>query len=285
MPKVKLDAAFVAAARCEAGKRKTDYYDTAVTGFILEVRASGGKTFALRYDADGRQRQHRLGAVGDVTFDKARKEAIRLRSQVVLGGDPAAVKAEKRAVPTFAELATDVLAHMKTFHRSYDTTEMYMRRHILPRWGKLRLTDIRQPDVARWLAEKSDEGLKPGTVLKIRMLLHRALGLAIAWDTPGITRNPVKGIPHKPLNNARERFLTAEEAERLKRAAAASLNDLLAPLVGLLLLTGCRISELLNAEWRHVDLGRRTLFLPATKTKPRHVPLSQSPSRISCVTT
>ena len=55
MPKVKLDAPFVARARCEAGRRKTDYYDAVITGFVLEARASGGKTYYLRYDADGRQ--------------------------------------------------------------------------------------------------------------------------------------------------------------------------------------------------------------------------------------
>ena len=35
----------------------------------------------------------------------ARKAAKRLRSEVVLGGDPLAAKKEKRAVPTYAELA------------------------------------------------------------------------------------------------------------------------------------------------------------------------------------
>jgi hypothetical protein len=57
MPKLKLDAASCAAARCEPGKRKTDYYDNVTNGFVLECRASGGKTYYLRYDDNGRQRR------------------------------------------------------------------------------------------------------------------------------------------------------------------------------------------------------------------------------------
>lgn len=44
MPKAKLDHAFCLTARCEEGKKKPDYYDEAVTGFVLECRSIGGKT-------------------------------------------------------------------------------------------------------------------------------------------------------------------------------------------------------------------------------------------------
>ena len=41
MPKLQLSAAAALTATCEPGKRKTDYWDTVTTGFVLEVRASG----------------------------------------------------------------------------------------------------------------------------------------------------------------------------------------------------------------------------------------------------
>ena len=44
MPKARLDTFFVATARCEEGRKKTDYYDETVTGFVLECRSTGGKT-------------------------------------------------------------------------------------------------------------------------------------------------------------------------------------------------------------------------------------------------
>ena len=95
------------------------------------------------------------------------------------------------------------------------------------------------------------------------------------WNIPGCDKNPTRGIARKPLNNARERFLTAEEAARLRKAVAASRNRQLKHIVGLLLLTGCRVRELLDAKWEHVDVERQAWFIPTSKTgKSRHVPLS-----------
>ena len=278
MPKTKLDHSFCLMACCPRGKAKETYYDTITTGFVLEVRSSGGKTFYMRYqDAHNRQRQHRIGAFGDISFEQARKEAKRLRSEITLGGNPAASKEELRSVPTYAELAAQHLAHAKTYQRSYGTTEGYVRLHILPRWGKVRLTEIRQRDVALWLAEKAASGLAPATVEKIRVTFGRSFSLALTWGTPGVTRNPIVGIRRPPINNARERFLSVEEARRLQKAVAASRNPLLRPIVGLLLLTGARVSELLKAEWAHIDLDRRAWLIPTSKTgKSRHVPLSQA---------
>ena len=98
MPNVNLDAQFVRDAVCQEGRGKTDYYDNAITGFILEVRSSGGATYHLRYrDSHGKQRQHKIGGVDDVTCAAARKKAQELRSEVVMGGDPGAKKALAKA--------------------------------------------------------------------------------------------------------------------------------------------------------------------------------------------
>lgn len=277
MPKVKLDATFALTASCPPGKKKIDFYDITITGFVLEVRSSGGRSYYLRYqDEYGGQRQYKIAAYGDITFDKARKEAQRLRSQVVLGGDPAASKGEKRAILTYAALAEQHLDYAKTYQKSPANTERIIRLHLVPRWGKLRLDEITQPAVAKWLGEKHNAGLAPATVEKIRVLFNRSFELAIRWNTPGVTKNPVKGIPRKPINNARDRYLNAAEVKRLMAAVEVSLNRQLKFIVPLLLLTGARVSELLHAEWKHISLDRRVWLIPTSKTgKSRHVPLSQ----------
>ena len=64
---------------------------------------------------------------------------------------------------------------------------------------------------------------------------------------------------------------------RLKAAVVASQNTQLQHIVGLLLLTGARLRELLDAKWENVDVERRSWFIPTSKTgKPRHVPLSMA---------
>jgi integrase len=129
--------------------------------------------------------------------------------------------------------------------------------------------------VAQWLAEKRGEGLAPATVEKIRVIFGRSFELGARWGVQGAERNPTRGVTRKPLNNARERYLSADEAARLRVAVAASHNAQLQHIVGLLLLTGARVRELLDARWEHVDVERRSWLIPTSKTgKPRHVPLS-----------
>lgn len=277
MPKVKLDHTVCLTATCREGKRKTDYWDTAISGFVLEVRSSGGKTYALRYiDEHGTQRQHKIGGYGEISFADARKTAEKLRSNVVLGGNPAAQKAEKKAIPTYATLAEQHLAYARTYQKNPGNTEAVLRVHVLPRWGKERLDAITPQAVAKWLAEKREGGLAPATVEKIRITFNRSFELALKWDTPGVIKNPVRGIPRPKFNNAREKFLSAEQAARLLKAADASFNPQLGNIVRLLLFTGARKNELLKAQWQHVDLERRAWFIPTSKTgKSRHVPLSQ----------
>lgn len=278
MPKAKLDATFCQSAGCDRGKKKVDYWDSHISGFVLECRESGGKTYYLRYfDQAGRQRQHKIGKHTDISFDQARKAARRLRSEVTLGGSPSADKDKKKAIPTYAALADQHLAHAKTYMRSYDSLETNMRLHILPKWGKLRLDEITPQAIAKWAAEKSEEGLALATVSKILVSFHRSFELARQWAIPGSDINPVRGVPRPKFDNRRERFLSADEADRLLKAAGNSLNTQLRSIIGLLLLTGARKSELLHAEWRHIDIERRSWLIPQTKNgKSRHVPLSQS---------
>jgi integrase len=114
-------------------------------------------------------------------------------------------------------------------------------------------------------------------VEKIRITFNRSFELALKWNLPGITANPVRGITRPKFSNQRSRYLTAGEAQRLFRAVERSANPQLKHIVGLLLLTGARKNELLKAQWQHVDFDRHAWFIPDSKTgKSRHVPLSQA---------
>lgn len=115
------------------------------------------------------------------------------------------------------------------------------------------------------------------TVVKIKAIFGRSFELGARWGVAGCERNPVRGVQSKPLNNARERYLTAAEATRLLAAAEKSRNPQLAAVVGLLLLTGMRVSELLSTRWEHVDVERRALHVPTSKTgRSRYVPLADA---------
>jgi hypothetical protein len=57
--------------------------------------------------------------------------------------------------------------------------------------------------------------------------LRYLFSLAKKWDVPGVKTNPTEGIPLMKEDNKKERFLTAEEAERLFGQLKKSDNPML----------------------------------------------------------
>lgn len=275
--KTKLDAAVVAAAECPPGKRRLDLYCTHNRGLVLEVRPSGGKTYYVRATGpDGKLKNPKIGRADQISFEQARKKARQWVAEIALGGDPTAEKKVQRAVITYGDLADLHVAHSQNHIKSIKTLVGYLKR-IRKRFGRMRLTDIRQQDVSAWLAELRKEGLAPATVEKTRIIMNRSFQLGAQWETPGAERNPVKGVPRIKFSNAREMYINAEEAARLIAAAQGSRNKQLSVIIQLLLLLGMRVSELLSMRWENVDTAKRTLFIPTSKTgRSRRLPLPQA---------
>lgn len=109
------------------------------------------------------------------------------------------------------------------------------------------------------------------------VLLKYMFSLALKWKIPGVESNPAAEVKLFEANNARERFLTAEEVQRLREAIEKSKNTQLKYIVPLLLLLGCRKQELIESRWTDFDLEHRTWRIPMAKSgKARHVPLSSA---------
>jgi integrase len=278
MPMVNLSQHFVNSATCPNGKAKINFYDISIKGFILELRPSGG-TYALRYrDQHGRQCQYKIGNTKDISYEKARRAAEQTRSKVVLGKDPSADKRKKRRVPTLSYFVQfHYLPFIKKNKRSWKADDSMLRTHILPKLGKRHLDKITTQDVSEFHHGMVSGGYAKGTSNRGLVLLKYMFNLALKWDTPGVEANPAVGVKLFEANNARERYLTAEETQRLYAAIEKSKNTQLKYIVPLLLLLGCRKRELLDSRWENFDLDRRTWRIPMSKNgKSRHVPLSKA---------
>lgn len=241
------------------------------------MRPNGRATYALRYkDPYGRQRQFKLANVGDITFAEARKEATRVKARVSVGKDPQEERKVNRAIPTVAELAARYLNYVRTTKKSHDIDERYLRLHLVPRFGALHLDQLRQEEVVEWLNSKVVAGYAQATVNRWQVILSHMMRLAKLWKVPGAETNPLEGVKQKDPQNQKERYLTPAETQRLKQAVEESPNPMLKYIVALLLLTGCRKRELLDAKWEEINLDRKVWRIPTSKTgKPRHVPLSE----------
>ena len=80
-----------------------------------------------------------------------------------------------------------------------------------------------------------------------------------------------------PEKEFRERYLSEDEARRLLEVLKEEKDQQTAHVIRLLLFTGARKSEILAARWESVDLVRRILTVPLSKSgKARHIPLSDA---------
>ena len=249
-------------------------FDDTLSGFIAERRRSV-ITFYVRYiDPRGRSREVKIGRLGDVTVEQARRKAEQIKTSVSLGADPVAEKAKLRAVPTLADFVRErYLPHVQEHLRSAGNIDAYLRRRILPALGRRRLDEITQDDVMSLRRRLIDEGLSPSSVNRHLATLRSLLNLALKWQLYE-GRNPAASPGMLPEVH-RDRYLTADQTQALVRALDLEPDRDAAAALALLVVTGARKNEVLRTTWDLVDLDRGMLAVPRSKNgRPRYIPLS-----------
>ncbi|MCY4231442.1 MAG: tyrosine-type recombinase/integrase, partial [Alphaproteobacteria bacterium] len=151
-------------------------------------------------------------------------------------------------------------------------------RQLLPAFGALRLDRIGRPTIERWFDAMSCK--TPGAANMALAVLRKIMTAAKAVGH--VNKDPVAGVRPNPRRKM-TRFLSAEEIARLHR----TLDRLVekrpsclpqADIIRLLLLTGCRKSEIVTLRWSEVDGD--VLRLAEAKTGPRTVWLSEAAQAI-----
>lgn len=278
MPKTTLTPTIVQNTQCPVNQRRVDLYDMRTKGLLLEVRPSGGKTYYLRYtDRRGRTRQIKLADSRDISLHQARQLADQTRNQIAIGLDPLETQNIHRSMPTLDEFFYDrYLPFVKSYKRSWQSDESYYRIHIQRHLGYKHLDEINKHDIIKVQRLRLDSGGAVGSANRQLVLIRYIFNLAIRWETPGVSKNPSAGIRLFEDLAKKERFLSVEEAKRLYEAVQHSDNSMLQYIIPMLILTGARKREVLDAQWQDFDLKRRDWRIPMSKSgRPRHVPLSE----------
>ncbi len=100
--------------------------------------------------------------------------------------------------------------------------------------------------------------------------------LELAIRNGKVKENPARLVPHRLEENARIRFLSADEEASLRGAIEAKCPERI-PEFDLALNTGLRLSEQYGLLWENVSLPRRSLTILRSKNGTmRHVPLNQA---------
>ncbi|MBN2644372.1 tyrosine-type recombinase/integrase [Trichloromonas sp.] len=260
---------------CPAAAGRIEYCDTELPGFFLEYRTKGKGTYYFRYRNRGsRARQMRLGKLGEISLADARAKAYRLHQQVSAGENPQHQGSGE--MPSLAQFVREhYLPYAKDHKRSWSTDETLLRLHLLPVFGEKPLDQIQRQEIATLHRRLKQQGYAAGTCNRILVLLRFLFNCARRWDIlPATTTNPCSGIPAFADRGARERYLSDAEVKRLLTQLDKSRHQQVARIVKLLLYTGARRSEIVNARWEYIDLEQQVLTVPLSKSgKPRHIAL------------
>ncbi len=258
-------------ARLKAGKTDYTVWDTVAPGLGVRVRTSGFRGYVFHQRGANTARRVSLGPAALKSVEEARRECLSMQLE-----EDGRAPVEAPATALFRDYVEDpwkagMAGRWKP--STQRSVEARLRTQLLPEFGHLRLDRITPASIDAWFENYSITA--PGGANKALAMLRQILNHAIAGGL--IAVNPARQTTMNPRPRL-TRFLSAEEIARLiealdhcvaERPARAPQTDI----IRLLLLTGCRKSEIKNLKWS--EIHGNTLRLADSKTGPRVVYLSE----------
>lgn len=264
-------------------------------GLYVQVSASGGKSWLLRFMLNGKAREMGLGSVSSVSLADARKRAAEAREALSAGIDPLERRKEDRAQAraaearsaTFAEVAElYIQSHESGWKNPKKLGGLWrgtLKRYAFPVFGELPVGEVDLPLVLKAL--EPIWRVKPETASRVRNRVEAILDYA-----------KVRGL-REGENPARWKgtldvVLPSPTAVRAVRHYAAlpypEIGDFMAALrdreataaraLEFTILTASRTNEVLQARWGEIDLDAALWVVPAERMKMKRehrVPLSR----------
>lgn len=269
-------------------------YDAKLRGFGVRCTATK-KSYFCEARVAGRTRRVTIGATTLFNIDEARREAKKILGSMAGGKDVNAEKQKDRArTITLAEALDMYLAGRDLKDRTRDANRAIMKR-CFGDWFKKELRTITPAMMVQRFDKLTETRGKANANLAARVMRacwnYARVATANNDGTPTLPENPVGRVTalkkmHKPVR--RQVHLSASEypaffagLDKVRSETAsnrhASAGRDFADMAELILRTGLRKAEATNIAWADVDMGNRTLTIPAERAKngkPLTLPMS-----------
>jgi integrase len=299
MPVLKLSARIL--GEISAGAKTAFYYDAVLKGFGLKVTPNGARTWIVEYrprDAGRKasKRRYTIGSASTLTAEQARRAASDILARVALGQDPASERSAARKGLTVSELADAFLSEHVEPKRKQKTAYNYraiLDNIVRPKIGSIAAARLTTAELAKLHLANRHRPYRANRMLAVVGSMY-SFGSKCGLVPDGI--NPTKRV-ERFKEQGRERYLTGEEFARLGDALReaettgiswddgkprskhaprpenrrTTLGPHAVAAIRLLMLTGCRLREILHLRWSEVDFERDMLALPDSKTGRKSV--------------
>lgn len=244
---------------------------------LLEVRATGSRSWLARVRHNGKRRDIGLGSLTKITLARARERCREVRTAIAEGRDPLTLwKPSPPMARLFGEVAREFVEQREFSAKSRQQALTRLERYAFPRLGKLQVQSVDADNIAEalrpiWTA-------KPETALRTRDLILRTLRYgrpdgALLETT--LARAITDRLPAQPRNKNFAAMHYAQVPELMAKLADKRTMGALA--LRTVILTATRSGEARGATWREIDLEEGVWTIPAERMKmkrPHRVPLS-----------
>lgn len=215
---------------------------------IESYDTAGGKRYQVRYRTPEHKQTKKRGF-------KTKREAEQFAASVEVQKYRGEYISHQAGQATIGELAPGWLvrqsAHLKP--SSLKALEVAWRVHVEPRWGDVRVSDIRRTTIQEWVAAVG-AFRSASTVKRVYGILSSILDDAV--DDRRIIANPAKGVKTKRKVMRGRVYLNHRQVDRLAREAGDSSGVVL-----VLAYTGIRWGEMIALRVRDVDTTRHRLSI------------------------
>jgi integrase len=176
--------------------------------------------------------------------------------------------APNRGKVRFEEIVETWRASPNWRETTRERNESNLRNYVLPRWGKMRLSQITHDDAQRWVNRLCTDPrvghgsapLEPATIRKIVGTFGQVLRMAV--KSRHLRVDASEGLTLPRVVKKKHRYLTAPEVERLAEAAGDDKD-----VVFLLAYTGLRFGELAALRAGAVELNHRRVRIEESVTE------------------
>ena len=253
-------------------------------GSLLKLkRKSGPDVWVFRWYLDtAGKRTYKKRILGTVLDLRSRRDA-----EQAVADFRANLNVEARAPVTVLELIAHYRKHELVPERkafaTIQSSSLYLKNHVVPKWGDLLLSEVRTVQVEEWLDSLP---FAPGTRSKIRNIMSAIFNHAIRYEW--MNRNPITKVRTSSKRLREPDVLTP--AEFVALVAELPLRE--KAMVMLVGTTGLRRSEFVALTWRNVDpiLMQVNVLRSCvrgrfgeTKTEASRKPVPLHPAVIACL--
>lgn len=234
-------------------------------GVVYKVLQNGDRSYYITYKISNKFKRIHIGkkseGINEAFCHQKRNETI---NAVKFGDDIPIVKHKHKKVITL-----DDLADVYFIDKEYENTSNRRQKgkynlHIKPVFGLMDIHFIQREDIVKFRNRLIEKSSAPKSINGIIQLMTAIINYSI--KEKGLKfLNPCAGIKRLKVDNQRERFLTLEEVDILKKKVKE--NNAFYIFVLIALNTGNRVNDILKLQKKHVDIKHNTITLTDTKNK------------------